>query len=470
VHKTDGIKPLLSIALPIMVQTLVAHLQIVIDRAFLGNINSLYLSALGNVMVPYNAVSFFLVSAATGLTILIAQSLGAHRNDRARGYAESSLFFSTLLGLGLFLFWQLAGAWIFRLLGAGGLVHDAATRYLRLLSLSLIVFGFEISSGSILQGAGITRPIMYAAVIKSGLNILLDWLLIFGNLGFPELGLEGAALATSIANSIGALSLFFFLFSSGLPFRISRRSLFSPRWVDYWASMKIGLPAGIESLLWFGGQTVMVRIFNSISSRAMGIATLVQGIQIMAVLIYLGFARGTTTLVGRYLGQGRIKQAMRTGFLAQKIALGVSATAGLVFLIFAPRLVDIFTNDPAVIRSGSRVLRIAAFTIQGQAVNMVIGSAIRGTGDTRWMLRTQVFGTFFVLASASLLVFVFGMGIVGIYLTILFDEYIRAAINFLRFIRGGNPFVRGNSAARWRDTTRRIRREQLNQAVAGHES
>jgi putative MATE family efflux protein len=454
--RNGRVRQLLSIALPIMVQTLVSHLQIVIDRAFLGNLDSLYLSALGNVMVPYNAVSYFLVSAATGLTVLTAQAVGAGRSDRARRLTESSLFFSTILGMLLFAFWLAAGRGIFVLLGARDGVLDAALRYLRFLAFSLVVLGLETSSGAALQGAGITRPIMYAAVIKSLLNIFLDWVLIFGNLGFPALGIEGAALATSLANTVGAVVLFAALFAAKLPFRISRRAILTPRWGDYWESMKIGLPAGLESFLWFAGQTVMVRIFNGISPRAMGIATLVQGIQITAVLIYLGFARGATTLVGQYLGQGSPKSAMRIAYLAQKIALGVSAAAGLVFLLFSRSLVGIFTDDPVVVETGARVLRIAAFTIQGQAVNMVIGSAIRGTGDTRWMLRTQIFGTVFVLAAAYFSVYRLGMGLVGVYGTMLADEYIRGGINLLRFARGGNPFAPGDPGRRWREAARRV--------------
>jgi Na+-driven multidrug efflux pump len=107
------------IALPIIVQNVVQHLQLVIDRAFLGHLDTAYLSALGNVMTPFSAFNLFLITSSTGLTILVAQNLGAGKKDLAQNYSESSFLYSFFLGIGIYLIWLFGAEGIFSFLGTG---------------------------------------------------------------------------------------------------------------------------------------------------------------------------------------------------------------------------------------------------------------------------------------------------------------------------------------------------------------
>jgi len=439
--KISRLKVILTIALPIIIQNIVMHFQIMIDRAFLGNLESRYLAAIGNVLIPYNALNFFFFSAATGLTVLVAQNYGRRDYNKVQRLGESSFFYSTLFSIGLFLVWILGGRWIFSLFGAEGQILQDSVTYVKILAVSLIFLGIEISAGSIFQGVGVTRPIMIFGITKSLSNIFLDWVMIYGKFGLPALGLEGAALATMISNIIAAIGIFIaVILYRDLPFKFSKRALLKPNWKLYKETLNIGIPSGIESLLWNLGQLVIVRLLNQIDGMTIGIYSLVAGIQSLALYIYLGFAKAAMTKVGQYWGNEDFEQARDIGFYCQRLSVVVTLVFGLVFLVFPKFLAGIFTSDPSVMARAVPLLRLSGLHINLQVFNVVMGHAIRGTGDTKWMLYSQIFGTIFVVSLSPVMIFSFSLGLMGMYLTLILDEGIRGGINLMRFYYEENPF------------------------------
>lgn len=433
------IRAIFIIALPVMIQNLVHHLQMIIDRAFLGNIDSRFLSVIGNVMVPYSALGLFLVSVSTGLTILVAQNIGAKRFEKARDYAESSFVFATLMSTMIFAIWIFFASGIFSLLGVESSIRADAVLYVSIISVSMILMGVDITSAAILSGAGYTSPIMITGIIKNVMNIFLDYVLIFGKFGFDEMGLKGAAIATVIANGIGAVCLLSIALSTKkLPFVYSLRALLRPKWNFFWETMRLGLPSGFESLLWFTGQLVLVRMINEINPLSIGILSLVQSLNHLALFIYLGFARSAISLVGQYWGASNFDDAKRVGLECQFFAFVVSFTWSMVLLVFPRELAGMFTNDAGIIESSAFILRLSSLFINFQVVNVIMGHAIRGTGDTKWMLYSQIFGTFFVVGVSFFMIFHFSWGLVGVVIAMTMDEGLRGGVNFMRFLKSVN--------------------------------
>ena len=429
-----------AIALPIMIQRITHHIMLLTDRAFVGNLDARYLSAVGNVMIPYNAMTFVFFAIATGLTVLVAQNVGRKDYQRAQRLSESAFFYLTLISSSLFLLWFFGAEKIFTLFGATGEVLRFSVGYVRIISVYLLFFGIEIATSSILEGVGTTRPIMVVGAIRSFFNIFLDWLLIFGYWGFPAMGLAGAALATLISNLIGCAILFYSLFLQGnLPFRINIKALFKPDWQPFRAIACLGIPSGVEIFLYQAGNLALVRLLNQIDEMAIGIYSLVTSVQTIPVLIYMGFAKATTTMVGQYWGEERFHDAKRIALYAQKLSVVTCAFMGVIFALIPGVLIRIFTPDPEVMARASQLLRISGILLIFQSSNIVSGHAIRATGDTKWMLYSQIYGTVFVVGFSALAIFSFKWGLLGIYLTTLFDELTRGIINFLRFYLGVNP-------------------------------
>lgn len=128
--------------------------------------------------------------------------------------------------------------------------------------------------------------------------------------------------------------------------------------------------------------------------------------------------------------------AKKAGLIGQLNSWGIAALFLVLFFLFPRFILGIFTSDAAIIESSVILLLVAAVNFFPRSVNLIMGSAIRGFGDTKWMLKTQILGTIYILSMGSLAVFVFDLGLPGVFLTILSDETIRGVINYFRFRRG----------------------------------
>ncbi|MBN2658274.1 MAG: MATE family efflux transporter [Spirochaetales bacterium] len=430
-------KKLWAIAFPLLLNMLISQVQMIIDRAFLGQIDVGYMSALGNVSAPLWTTISILFALSTGGTILMSQALGADDKPRASHIAHAILKYNSAVALLLFFFWLFAARGIFMLMGVEGDILSYALRYVRYLIPIFLIMGINSAGASILQSAGYTRPILISGALRSGLNILLDWILIFGRFGFPEMGIEGAALATSIAELTGTVLLFILILGSRkLPFRISIRKILSSPFKLYKEVSAKGIPTAGEELLWNLGNLGLIRILNAISPLATGIYTIIFTVDIIPALIIISIAQGVTALAGRNTGAGDVEGAKRVGLIGQLNSWGIAALFLVLFFLFPRFILGIFTSDAAIIESSVILLLVAAVNFFPRSVNLIMGSAIRGFGDTKWMLKTQILGTIYILSMGSLAVFVFDLGLPGVFLTILSDETIRGVINYFRFRRG----------------------------------
>ena len=199
------LKKLLYIAVPIILSNIIGQLQMLIDRVFLGRMNSMYMSALGNVNSPVWTTMSFCFSIVTGASILISQGVGAGDTEKTREYASSMMKWSNVLPVLLFLFWTFCSRWVFQMMGVSDTVMKMCLGYIRFYAPIFLVIGMESSCMVILQTSNYTKPLVLFGIVRAGLNVLLDWILIFGKFGLPALGIEGAAIATTIAEYAGFL-------------------------------------------------------------------------------------------------------------------------------------------------------------------------------------------------------------------------------------------------------------------------
>lgn len=432
--KKGYLKQVTAIGFPIMVQGIVFQTQALINRAFLGNLKTEYLSIIGNTMFPFYTVLQIIIAISTGTTIYIARNTGAKRPELVKEYSEASLKYNTLLCTALFLFWFFFSGAVFSAMGVDRAFMGYCNRYVQITAVYLVFFGMDISIQSILQGTGNTRPIMYSGIGKVVLNIFLDWALIFGNLGLPALGLMGSALATAIANIFSAVVMVsYLLLAKKLPFRISFSGIFRGAWARYKDIAGIGLPTAFETLAWYAGNLVVIRILNSLSSIAAGIYTLIYEIDVLIYLIQLGISRAALTLVGHKTGEGNIKEAKNILTSCIQYGLILAVLSCTPFVLFPGKILGIFSGDRTLIGLSTVPFILNAVSFFPKSLNVVSGGGIRGLGDTRWMLFTQVLGTGLVISSACAAVFILKLDITGVYIAFVLDECIRAVLNLAHF-------------------------------------
>lgn len=430
------LKKILTIAVPIICSNLISQLQMLIDRAFLGNLDPIYMSALGNVNSPVWTTMSFCFSIVTGASILISQGVGAGNNDKTEAYASSMLKWNNVIPVFLFFFWTFCGEYVFRVMGVSENLMPLCTGYLKYYAPVFLIVGLQASSTVIMQTSNYTKPLVFYGIVRAGLNVFLDWVLIFGNLGFPKLGIEGAAIATTIAEYGGFLyAMIIFLTSKKLRTRPSWKSVKKAKLKEYCESVKLGINTAFEDFAWNFGNLMLIRILNSINEMAAGIYSTVFGIEVLIVVIVGAIGNGTMTLSSEARGAGDLKQYKGVCLIAYLLSAGVAVVSLIVCLVMPDTIIGFFTKDTEVIKMCGMYLILMCVNLYGKSANIIIGNGIRGSGNTKWMFYTQIFGTFFVIGCALLFVFVFGLGIAGVFAAVIADELVRAVINLCKYLR-----------------------------------
>lgn len=432
--KTQYIRPLLTLAVPIILSEVINQLQMLIDRAFLGHMDKIYMSALSNVSSPVWTTMSFCFSLSMGASILISQRVGAGRKDDIHRYSASLLKWGNVIPVILFIFWTFFSEYVFTALGVSENLMPMCLEYCRYFSPIFLIVGLEASSMVIMQTSGYTRPLMWYGIVRAGINILLDWILIFGRFGFPQMGIKGAAVATLIAEYVGfAYSWVIFMTSSKLHTRPSFREIITAKISPFITSVKLGLNAALEDFTWNIGNLVLIRILNSIDEMAAGIYTMVFSIELLVVVVVGALGQGTLTLTSEATGHRDKRKYAGVTLTAYAFSVSLAAVILIICLVFPSQILGIFTSDQALAAACGTYLIMMCLNLYGKFANIIIGYGIRGSGNTMWMFLTQIFGTVFVISCAYIFVNVLHMGIAGVFLAVISDELVRAVINTVKF-------------------------------------
>ncbi|MDY7082619.1 MAG: MATE family efflux transporter [Halobacteria archaeon] len=364
-----------------MITNLLQTAYNLVDTFWLGQYSD---DALAAISFAFPMV-FLLISLGMGLavagSVLVAQNTGAG-NEKEAEYAASqvtafSLIVSLLLGtVAYFLVNDFLS-----LTGASPKVVGLATGYMQVISLGLVfMFGF-FTFIFLMRGYGDTITpmlVMFGSVV---LNIILDPFLIFGWWVFPELGIQGAAIATVFSRSLAlVVGLFIMLrLSYGVKIHLSQMV---PELSFVRKILRIGGPASVEMTgraLSINALLFIVGMFTDPVAAAFGIGTRVFSVIFLPAA---AVAQGVETMTGQNIGAGEDDRVEATNNLAARTMFVILSTMGIVTWLFAPSIVDIFTDDTTIIREGATFLRYVAPTFGFMGVMRVYNGGLRGTGKT----------------------------------------------------------------------------------------
>lgn len=432
----EYLRKLLIIAVPIMLSNIISQLQMLIDRIFLGHADDLYMSALSNVTAPVWATMSFCFSLVAGASILISQSVGAGDREHIEEYAGAMIKFNNIIPVILFFFWFFLSEPVFRVMGVSENLMPMCLSYARFYAPVFLLTGLGGSLSVILQTSNYTKPMIAYGILRAGLNILLDYVLIFGKLGFPALGIKGAAIGTTVAEYLGAIFITYVFFTSKkLNTRPSAKGIKVAKLSTYFISAKLGVNTALEDFAWNIGNIFLIRILNTINEFAAGIYSIIFGVEVLAVVIVGAIGSSTMTLTSEATGKKNLAQYKGVCICAYGLCAIVAVVMIILGVIIPEQIIALFTNDASVITTSSIYLLIIGINLFSKSANIIIGNGIRGSGDTKWMLYTQIFGTISISGVAAFFVYVCKFGITGVFLAVLVDEAVRALINLWKYLR-----------------------------------
>ncbi len=371
----------------------------------------------------------------TGTTVLTARALGAGDQDRTRRIAQQGLL------LALALMGVVAGvAYVFApsLLMLLKITPEAlpiGVTYLRILAFSMPFQALFLVIGAILRGRGNTRTPMQIALVINLVTVSLNSVLIFGRLGFPQLGFRGPAVGTIAGQAVGAAAATWYLYSARSGVGLSPKERFSVDFPVMRRVLAIGIPSSAEMFFWQIAGIIIFRVINGFGTSAGAAYQLGLQAEGISYMPSIGFGIAATALVGRSLGARDPRLAER--YIKQIVQWGVMLTAcATAVLLLGPKLLmRILTDDPEVIVIGAQYLFIMAFSQIPQQISGSLNGCLRGAGDTVTPMVSAGVGIWGCrIPLAFLLSQKFGL--MGIWWAINIDQFARLAITGTRFLTG----------------------------------
>jgi MATE family multidrug resistance protein len=429
-------RDVLNLALPAMGEQLLSMMVGIVDTFLVGHLGAAPLAAVGLANQWVFMATMLFGAIATGSTALIARFIGAREPDQANEVLRQSILLGALIGLIATLLGLSLAQQAVTLLGAEEDVIGLGTSYLRVVS-SIFFFSTLMFIGNAsLRGAGDTKTPLLVMLVVNGVNIVVAWTAINGPFGLPQLGVVGSALGASTGRLVGGLLVIGILLRGRANIRLKLANL-RPDWALIRRILRVGLPSGLEQLLFRTGHMVFARILAELGTVAYAANQVAMNGWSLSFMPGFGFALAATTLVGQSLGAEDPEGAQRRGYTAYRMGAALMATVGLAFLLFPAQIVGFFTNDPQIIAIGTMPLRMVGLIQPLLAASMVFSGGLRGAGDTRWPMVITGGSIWLVrLPLAYLFALLLDWGLPGAWTALALDLSLRGLLNFLRF-RGG---------------------------------
>lgn len=427
-------KRIMNLVWPVTVESVLQMGVGLVNTAMVGHLSAAAIGAVG-LSNRATMVCWALFQAiSTGVTVLVAQSIGAGDSEHARRIAAQGILFGTASVLALSLAFFALARPILAFFRPSEDVLESGIRYMRIVSWSMPAVGIMTACGAGLRGAGDTRAPMLVAFLVNILNVVGNWLLIYGKLGLPTLGITGSALATVFAQWIGAILALQAAtgMSSVLGLRKSDLAHFSRK--ELASILGMGVPAAGESLFWQAAAIVLTFFITGFGTTALAAHQLGLNAESISYMPTAGFGIAATTLVGQAVGAGDFKLCRRySRELGLWAVLLTAFTASLLFFI-PEAILGLLTSDPAVVSLGAIYLRFMAVAQIPQQFSGVLGGAIRGSGDTKGPMFVAMLGLWGIrLPLAYILAYKFDMGVIGVWAGMTIDLLVRSSLIWLKF-------------------------------------
>lgn len=423
------------LAVPMIVEMMAESLFAIVDIFFVSRLGS------GSVAVVSitESMMYLIYSVAIGLSIgataTVARRIGEKDPEGAAKAATHSIYLGTFASLLLGAIGVIFAPTFLRLMGADEAVVAEGTTFTRIMLGGNIVVMFLFMLNAIFRGAGDAAIAMRVLWFANIMNIVLAPCFIFGFWFFPQLGVTGAAVGTTLGRGLGVLFAAYNLFYGEKRFEIRAN-----HWVvdtaRLWKLVKVSAPGILQFFIQTASWIGLVRVVTGFGTQAIAGYQIGIRVVIFALLPSVGLANAAATLVGQNLGAGKPERSEKAVWIAAKYNFFVQTSIGVLFVLFAGQIAGIFATEPQEFAFAASALRIIAYGFSFYAIGMVLETAFNGAGDT-WTPTLLNFFVFWVfeIPLAYLLSYTYGMGPQGVFwaITIAFSVLaVAAAILFRR--------------------------------------
>jgi len=438
-------RDIIRIAWPSFVELLLTQLTSMVDLMMVGSmggkahpeIGTQALAAVGLTTQPKFLLMAAFVAMNTGVTALVARNKGTNDSKQANLVVRQGLLFTfcatIILSILGFIF---AKPMVIFMGSTEAIVTKWATQYLQIQMIGFLSFALTSTVTASLRAVGDSKTCMIYNLIANVVNVIFNWLLIYGNLGFPELGVAGASLATVLGQVVAFIIAFIVIIRGNGFLKLEFKLGFKPDKVVLGNMVNIGLPAMVEQLLMRAGMIIFAKTVASLGTTAYATHQVCMNIQALSFMTGQAFAVSATTMMGQSLGKRRTDMAQAYCSRTRKVGLVFSLLLAVVFILFGGEIVGLYNSDPEIIRIGGQIMLFVAFLQPFQSSQFIIAGGLRGAGDTK---ATAIFTFITVLLVRPIVAIVlvhFGLGLYGAWAAMATDQILRSALVLYRYNSG----------------------------------
>jgi putative MATE family efflux protein len=418
------LREVLRLALPAAAKHLLDILQILIDMIMVGMLSVHALAAVGMSMQFMMVINVLMTLYIVGGNAVIARLIGERRRFRASALLYTLILFALILSLPVSGFGYLFSDSFYLWMGADAEVAVSGSSYFGIIVLGISLIFLDALFFNALSAAGDTTSSLYVKIASAAVNLVLNYLFIFGHGGFEPMGVTGAAYATLIAYGLNNVIYAFILF------RKNGKLTLIPRFCaqDLLRALKVGSNTAIERFISVSSFMLFVMVITSYGTAALAGYQVGLRIEGLAFMPGFGFAVAAMALVGQNLGAKRPDAAYRTGLYSAKTAAWFMGGVGVVMVALPEPFVRLFTQDGSTIEQASLYLRLVGISQVPLALTFVLSGALRGAGATKITMQVNIASLWLLRVIPSVIAMQTGAGILWVYLIMTAETFVKGGV------------------------------------------
>ncbi|MCY7738069.1 MATE family efflux transporter [Bacillus safensis] len=424
---------LFALTWPIFIEISLYMLMGSADTLMLSQYSDNSVAAVGvsNQLLNLLIVMFSFIT--TGTTIVIAQLLGADRKQEATQVAYVSLGTNFLISFVISLLMFMLAVPILHMMGLSSELMPDAAVFLQIVGLLSFIQALIMTYSAILKSYGYTRDTMYVTIGMNLLNVAGNYLVIFGPFGFPVLGVMGVAFSTSLARLIGLMAMILIV-RRRIGLRFSLKSMFHIQRTHLKRLLKIGIPSAGEQLSYNGSQMIITLFITFMGTQALAAKVYTQNLMMFIMLFGAAISQGTQILIGRHIGAKEFDAAYRRCMKSLYWAITISLLSSTALSLSSTHLLTFFTSNHEIIQIAATLLLLTIILEPGRSFNMVIINSLRAAGDAKFPVYMAMISMWGIgLPIAYLLGIQLEMGLIGVWISFIVDEWVRGIFMYRRW-------------------------------------
>lgn len=430
-----------ALCLPALVELLMVQLASMVDQMMVGQLGSWATAAVGLTATPKFLLSTAFLSMNVGTMAMVGRYRGMNRPDKANQILRQAFLLNTILAVIMALIGYFFSRPMVVFMAAGGQseqVIQAGTEYLEVQMIGIFTMSICSAISNAQRGTGDAKTGMIYNSIANLLNVLFNWLLIYGNWGLPRLEVLGASIATVAGQFIALIIALWSIRRKNQFIRLEfpKGSFrFEKEPID--DILKIGLPAAVEQIAMRIGVIIFNRTIASLGVVEYACHTICMNIQALTFMNGMAFATSSTSLVAQALGKKRKDMAHHYSKLCQSAGTYCAIALGVFIFFGAEFLLRLYSKEEELIMLGIFLLQMVAFVQPLQSAQFVLAGSLRGAGDTKFTAAVTML-TAMILRPALGILFVKGMGLglKGAWYAIIIDQVVRTVLIVWRYRTG----------------------------------